>query len=1148
MTEQAQPELELLGDDSRAGFRLQRLEVYNWGTFDQRPWVVPLDGRNGLLTGEIGSGKSTLVDAVTTLLVPANRVAYNKAAGAEARERSLRTYVLGYYKSERSATSGTSKPVMLRDERNYSVILGVFHNEGFGQTVTLAQVFWFRKADGAPPARLFVGFEGDLGIAKDFTGFGSSVTDLRRNLRDAGAELWDAYPPYGAWFRRRFGIEDGQALDLFHQTVSMKSVGNLTDFVRSHMLQPFDVVARVDALIEHFDDLSRAHEAVLKAKRQVGLLEPIVVDADRHLDEAATAADLRADQNALSGYMQAERVRLLERRLELHRGRLARAEAELSDAKAFRDRLRNHVNSLTQAIADQGGGRIEQLRAEIESITEERDRRRARSKRFDGWLEQLGLGPVTGNDSFLTARASLDGLRADLESEGDDLTNDRARLTAELGEARGHHRDAEAEIGHLRRRGSNIPSRSVQLRAALCQAIGLDEDELPFAGEHLRVRESAADWEPAAERVLHNFGLSLLVADQHYGRVASWVDETNLGSRLVYYRVRPDAAGGPPGPQAAADSLPAKLEIKHDSGFYDWIDRELRRRFDYVCCADQDRFRRERRALTRAGQVKGGGGRHEKDDRHHIGDRRRYVLGWTNERKIEALDAERLRLEGDMGRIGDELAEVMKAQSGLDQRRETLASATTIERFGDVDWATPTTRLDNLQRQLASLEASSDMLADLMAQRDAATIERDQAEDRLDDLKAKVADLQAKIGTDAESCAEAEAALAEAEGAGHRDRFGSVAVLVAERLDGESLQLPRLGSVEQAVRERIQAEYDAVTARMRRLQERIVGAMQSYCTEYPAETGEVDASLGAIDAFREMLTALVDDGLPRFEAHFKELLNTNTIREIAGFHGQLSRESAIITERIGQINGSLTQIDYNPGRYIALVAESTNDQEIREFQRELRACTEDSLSGSADDRYSEVKFGQVKAIVERFRGRPGLADLDRRWTAKVTDVRNWYLFSASERWREDDAEHEHYTDSSGKSGGQKEKLAYTILAASLAYQFGLEWGEARSRSFRFVVIDEAFGRGSDESAQYGLQLFDRLNLQLLIVTPLQKIHIIEPYVSSVGFVDNSDGRSSKLRTLTIHDYRAEKVRRSVEVPRSPPGPDRAQPGPDRPAE
>ena len=101
----------------------------------------------------------------------------------------------------------------------------------------------------------------------------------------------------------------------------------------------------------------------------------------------------------------------------------------------------------------------------------------------------------------------------------------------------------------------------------------------------------------------------------------------------------------------------------------------------------------------------------------------------------------------------------------------------------------------------------------------------------------------------------------------------------------------------------------------------------------------------------------------------------------------------------------------------------------------------------------------------------------------MTDVRNWFTFSASERDRETDAEWEHYRDSDGKSGGQKEKLAYTILAASLAYQFGLEWGAHRSRDFRFAVIDEAFGRGSDVSTRYALELFARLGLQLLIVTP-----------------------------------------------------------------
>ncbi|KTD52254.1 hypothetical protein Lqui_1098 [Legionella quinlivanii] len=264
------------------------------------------------------------------------------------------------------------------------------------------------------------------------------------------------------------------------------------------------------------------------------------------------------------------------------------------------------------------------------------------------------------------------------------------------------------------------------------------------------------------------------------------------------------------------------------------------------------------------------------------------------------------------------------------------------------------------------------------------------------------------------------------------------------------------------------------------------------------------------------------DDLPRFEERFKALLNENTIREIANFQSQLNREVQDIKERIAQINRSLEEIEYNPGRYIALEIQDTRDMELRQFRMDLRQCTEGSLSSHEAAQYAEHKFLQVKAIIERFRGREGTTELDKRWTRKVTDVRQWFAFAASERWLEDHSEHEHYTDSGGKSGGQKEKLAYTILAASLAYQFGLQADRASQQSFRFVVIDEAFGRGSDESARFGLDLFKAMGLQLLVVTPLQKIHIIEPYVASVGFVHSKEGGESLLRHLTIDEYRKEK--------------------------
>ena len=59
--------------ESLSGFRLSRLELRNWGTFDAQVWTLRPDGRYALVTGDIGSGKSTIVDALTTLLMPANK-------------------------------------------------------------------------------------------------------------------------------------------------------------------------------------------------------------------------------------------------------------------------------------------------------------------------------------------------------------------------------------------------------------------------------------------------------------------------------------------------------------------------------------------------------------------------------------------------------------------------------------------------------------------------------------------------------------------------------------------------------------------------------------------------------------------------------------------------------------------------------------------------------------------------------------------------------------------------------------------------------------------------------------------------------------------------------------------------------------------
>lgn len=1117
--------LDFTADNALSGFRLTRLEVLNWGTFDGRVWTLQLDGRNGLLTGDIGSGKSTLVDAITTLLVPPQRLAYNKAAGADNKERTLRSYVLGYYKSERNESTGAAKPVPLRNSNSYSVILGVFHNAGYDQAISLAQVFWMKDAQGQP-ARFFLGAERELSIATDFAHFGSDIATLRKQLRGLRAEINDSFPPYAAWFRRRFGIENDQALELFHQTVSMKSVGNLTDFVRSHMLEPFEVAPLIQALIGHFDDLNRAHQAVLKAQRQVEWLTPLVADCKRHAELVAEVENLRHCRDSLRTYFASLKLDLLDKRLGLLAEEWHKADRQTQRLDAARAEQVRQIDELKQAISANGGDRLERLAADIRLKEQLRDARKAKATRYGQLAAVLGEPAATDSDAFATQHLQFTGWREEARNSDADLQNTLTEHGVTLRQGKLEHDQLTAEIDSLKRRRSNIDDQQIRIRAALCTALNLKVDDMPFAGELIQVREDERDWEGASERMLRNFGLALLVPDQHYKAVAEWVDSHSLRGRLVYFHVRPRKTAEPS--ELHRDSLVRKLAIKPDSPHYDWLERELAQRFDVACCATQEQFRRETRAITPAGQIKDPSGRHEKDDRHRLDDRSRYVLGWTNSAKIAALETKRRQLESRLSELAHQIGKIETLRKTLQTQIETLTRLEEFTSFEELDWPRVATDIATLEAERSRLESTSDILkqlnehlqefrqalksseTELQAARDRRA-KTDQRRADAQDLHRQTTSLLQSNGLDTAIATTLEAMRAEALGA-HQ--------LTVESCDNR----------EQDVRGWLQTRIDAEDRKVRNLAEKIIKAMASFKDAFKLETAEMDASLDAAFEYENLLAQLNRDDLPRFVARFKELLNVNAINEIANFNARLARERETIKERIAHINKSLRQIDYSQGRYIVLETQVSPDAEIRDFQQELRACTEGTVTGSDDSQYSEIKFLQVKAIIDRFRGREGLSEQDRRWTAKVTDVRNWFLFAASERWHADDTEHEHYSDSGGKSGGQKEKLAYTILAASLAYQFGLEWGTVRSRSFRFVVIDEAFGRGSDDSAHYGLKLFRQLNLQLLIVTPLQKIHIIEPFVASVGFVHNEDGRASRLLNLSIEDYRAQKADMTAPAP------------------
>ena len=158
-----------------------------------------------------------------------------------------------------------------------------------------------------------------------------------------------------------------------------------------------------------------------------------------------------------------------------------------------------------------------------------------------------------------------------------------------------------------------------------------------------------------------------------------------------------------------------------------------------------------------------------------------------------------------------------------------------------------------------------------------------------------------------------------------------------------------------------------------------------------------------------------------------------------------------------------------------------------------------------------------KSFLDKYR-------LDDNLRAKVLDLRRKYIFSAKEI-NKDDSIIQYYQDTSSLSGGEKAKLTYTILAASIAYQFNLDnYDENFKGPFRFVILDEAFSKSDARNSEYALQLFKELDLQLMVITPRNGINIVEGYVSSLHLLEkNGDWRTSSISSMTIEEYKEVEV-------------------------
>ncbi|MDR0592934.1 MAG: AAA family ATPase, partial [Bifidobacteriaceae bacterium] len=665
-------------DPARSQWRLERVEMVNWGTFHGGPHRIDLARQGYLLTGPSGSGKSSLVDAISAVLMPRKKVAFNAAAtdAAGRSDRSLLSYVRGAWRHGEDAESGEVATDYLRPGATWSGIALRYATADAAAPVTLVKLFAIDrgKNTNADVKELCLILRQPVELMQfaPHLEAGLAVRAIKAAWPDAQAT--DRHSLFAERFCRIMGVP-ADTMALLHKAQSAKSLESLDALFRGFMLPRPKTFEIADQAAAQFRELSDAHARVVQARRQVEQLEPLpaLVSANKQATEQVRRVERLVE--SVEPYRDKRKRALAEEELAALTVKLELAESAEAQARRAADEAQEQYLAARAAYERQGGQALLRLENAVERARERLAVVGRSRDELSRDLARVGIDLPGSAEELAELKAAgrgddQAGAADQLQRHSEAAVAARDAILAELKETR-------AELEAVAQSRSNLPVAQLQARELLARVSGVPLAQLPFAGELMEVPEQHSDWRGAFERVLRPLAMSLLVPAKHGQAITAAADAHNLRTRLVF-RIVPADAPRVERP-VMPDSLALRVAVK-DGPLAGWLSATLTRRYDYACVGDPAELAPVERGVTRAGQVKHGRDHHEKDDRAEVGDRRRWIMGFDNEARLDRLQA---AIRDLRGRAATAEQAVLKA---IAERDQAVRRADALDRLAGRAW------------------------------------------------------------------------------------------------------------------------------------------------------------------------------------------------------------------------------------------------------------------------------------------------------------------------------------------------------------------------------------------------------------------------------------------------------------------------------
>lgn len=1066
---------------------LTHILLHNWHRFTHHVIAV----QDGLyLAGHNGSGKSSVLDAIQTVLIAhQSRVRFNSSA-QERSQRDLDSYVRGKIGEGR----------WLRPGNTVAYVALEFTNTDTDKCLTIGTCI--EAGEGRHTDRSFFIIDDALPMVIDLAipdGRPLPRRELKQALRNRRkARLFEQVHEYQTELLNSLGGLNERFFDLFIRALTFQPMRDIREFVERWLLEEQalqvetlkQVVDRLEELritahvvkdklirlemIERHRDAARrwqAHHATHTllavllqaeaAQRHVAALQQQITDTQQQL--ATRQDELTTVQTALQGANEA----LLEVQVQVRQSSIMQRRADLErqidtarrEADAIRTRWQQLLAALQQAIRDLQP--VLTLDADQSMLdTEEEPALRTLQFTLVALTVNTPPSPMLTTELEATIRA-LDSATArnqqtlfELDSKLKELHRRQTELEQRLAQLRKGHKPFPAHVERLRELIAPLIGQRPRL---LCDLI-----EVP--DEH---------WQNAVEAMLGPRRFYLIVAPRNFVAAMRELDRARAAEGLYDAGLIDLERSHQEGRQAQPGSLAEQVQTEAEV-LRSYLNTVLG---NIICCASVAELRQHHRAITADVVLYSEWAvralRPDTYTPRYIGRRAGQSQIEQVQRTLEQVKVEIARLSPqahDQQTLVDLLKQGGRGFSNLRQRLDANLNERPLRQ-----------QIAAWQSELAALDLSGLDELEREAQRLQTIVEQEtQHERQLTRRIGRLEEAQESLAAQ-QLQAERQRIEREQQAQAERERLAT-AVAEAEALLPKNLDAPDLSG---PIRNAESAAQDFHTRMQRELdQMRDAATAYNFSYQFTALPQSLDETRYQEEYKRLQATELphYEDQIAQAQREAEEELREHVLH-------RLREQMLLARQELERINDALSQLHFRHERY-RFKAQPADD--VREYYDLINDA---QLIGTSGSLFQSDFYTTHKASFDRFYElltRTPRTDAEREQQRRMTDYRSYLSY---------DIEVTHADGNTSRlsrimgqtSGGETQTPFYVTIAASFAQLYHINERHQRP-TIRLVAFDEAFSKMDQDRIGATLELLQGFGLQIITATPLERCEYLVPKI------------------------------------------------------